>query len=50
MKISSGMTLKVGTEKKETNPVKPLDKISELDKDGIRRWNPTLWKKEETSN
>jgi hypothetical protein len=28
--------MKVGTEKKETNPVKPLDKISDLDKDGIR--------------
>jgi hypothetical protein len=28
--------MKVGTEKKETNPVKPLDKINELDKDGIR--------------
>jgi hypothetical protein len=28
--------MKVGTEKKETNPVKPLDKIDELDKDSIR--------------
>jgi hypothetical protein len=28
--------MKVGTEKKETYPVKLLDKINELDKHGIR--------------
>jgi hypothetical protein len=28
--------MKVGSEKKETNPVKPLDKIDEFDKNSIR--------------
>jgi hypothetical protein len=40
-----GVSMKVGTEKKETNPVKPLDKIKELDKDGIRVESKPFWKK-----
>jgi hypothetical protein len=40
--------MKVGTEKKKTNPVKLLDKINELDKDGIRVESSHFGKKEET--
>jgi hypothetical protein len=40
--------MEVGTEKKETNPVKPLDKINELDKDGIRLESNHFGKREET--